>query len=123
MQTGALRFGFLTLLGALLSAVAGLSLLYLSTLAWQTGEFHTKRTVLQVTVSPIQFYAITIAGALFGAALLLMTPWLCKKVIASPAERERFMQLHPKLYGPTRPSLLIAIGLLCAVGLVAWLRS
>jgi len=121
MTTGALRFALLTLLSALVSAAAGGALIYLSVLAWQSGEMHAKGGIIRASTSPIQFYLATGGGSLLGLFLILGAPWLCIKAFASADERARLTQLNPKIYSPVRPSLRIGILLVATTLLVAWI--
>ena len=112
-----MRFIAMTIFGAIAMAISGLALLYLSYHAWRTGEFHLRRSVLDVSDSPVQFYFVTGMGAVFGALLLLAVPSWLRATFSSPSEREKIESNHPKLYGKTRPGLFIT--LLILVGLVA----
>ena len=121
MKAGALRFSFLTVLSALASALAGGALIYLSVLAWQAGEIPVKGGIVRASTSPIQFYLATGVGSLFGLLLVLGAPWLCAKMFASSEERATLTQLHPKIYGPVRLSLRIAILVVATSIFVAWI--
>jgi hypothetical protein len=115
-----LRFVLHTLFNAVVLAAMGFALVYLSLHSWQSGEFHTRGSVLHAETSPIQFYLVIGSGALFGTALLLVAPFLAFKVFASSADKARIQAQNPKLYGPVRSSLLITFVLLGIAMLVAW---
>ncbi len=113
-----LRYKLITLLGAFCSIASGIALDYLAVNAWRVGEFRVKRLLLKATESPLQFYFITVLGGLVGIALVVGGFYLFKKIDASRVEREQIARDHPRLYGATRPSILIIGGLL-AVGCIA----
>jgi hypothetical protein len=121
MKTGPLRFAFLTVFSTLVSALAGGVLICVSMLAWQAGEIHVKGGIIRASTSPIQFYLAMGVGSLFGLILLLAAPWLSAKMFASSDERAQLTQHNPKVYGPVRLSIRIAILVVATAIFSAWL--
>jgi hypothetical protein len=122
MRKASVWFALHTVFAAVVMAASGAAFIYLSFHSWQSGEFHTRffDRVLRPTSNPIEFYLVTVAGALFGMALLLYAPLMLSKVFAPPEERARMEADNPKIYGPVRPALLVAIVVLSAMMLTAW---
>lgn len=118
-----LRYKLVTLLGAFFSIVSGIALDYLAVTAWRVGDFHSKRVLLRATESPIQFYFITVLGALAGLALVVGGFYFIKKINASRDEREQISRALPGLYRGTRPSILIIGGMLALGCIVAWIST
>lgn len=123
MELHLLRYKFVTLLGAFISIASGIALNYLTVNAWRVGEFQSKRVLLRVTESPLQFYFITVLGALAGLTLVIGGVYFIKKVKAQREEREQIARLLPRLYGATRPSILIIGGMLAVGCIVVWISS
>lgn len=121
---GAVRFAILTLLGALLSALAGAALVYMAVLHWQAGEFSMKGgRMVGATTSPVEFYLVTSAGLFVGLVLLASAPIQCTKLFAPAQERLELAASNSKLYGRTRSSLIIIAVVLCVFMAVAWVAG
>jgi hypothetical protein len=113
-----LRYKLITLLGVFCSIASGIALGYLAVNAWRVGEFPVKRLLLKATESPLQFYFITVLGSLVGITLVVGGFYFIKKMDASRVEQDQIARNYSRLYGATRPSILIIGGLL-AVGCIA----
>lgn len=118
MELHLLRYKLVTLLGAICSIASGIALDYLAVNAWRVGEFQAKRLLLKAAESQLQFYFLTVLGGLVGIILVVGGFYFIKKIDASRFEREQMARDHPRLYGATRPYILIIGGLL-AVGCIA----
>lgn len=121
MKLHLLRYKLVTLLGAFVSIASGIALDYLTINAWRVGEFQAKRVLLRATESPVQFYFITVLGALAGLTLIIGGFYFIKNVNASHEEREQIERVIPRLYGETRPSILIIGGVLAVGCLIVWI--
>lgn len=119
----ATRFKVLTAVGTLVSAVLGVVLIYVALAAWQAGEISFRGSLIRAANSPVQFYLLTVSGAALGLGLALSSPFQLSKLWATARERSEISNLHPKLYGKTRASLVVLLVVLLTSFLTAWLLS
>lgn len=102
-----LRFAMLTVMGAVTSACLGAGLLRVAYVCWESGEMGGRRSDLSAANDPFLFHFMLGFAALMGAALVAFAPYMVSRIWATPAQQEAFAVLAPKIYSPTRPSLIV----------------
>jgi len=104
-----MRFIAKTIFAAITMVISGLALLYVTYQVWRSGELHARGYILSASDSPVQFYVVTCTAAIFGVSALLSVPKLLSYVVAPPADSAKLKAAYPKLYGQTRPGLVITL--------------
>lgn len=110
-----MRFVAKTIFAAIAMVIAGLTLLYATYHVWRSGELHARGYILNASDSPLQFYVVTCAGAICGALLLLSVPNFISAVFSPRSEQAKLEADNPKLYGKTRPGLVITFLILAGM--------
>lgn len=98
-----------TIFAAITMVISGLALLYVTYQVGRSGELHARGYILSASDSPLQFYVVTCTAALFGALLLLLVPKFLSSVVSPTADRAKLEAANPKIYGKTRPGLVITL--------------
>lgn len=118
-----LRYLLLTLAGALAFALVGCAMAYMCADLLHNGVLPMRHGALRMSESPVMFTLMTLLAGLLGAGSLLLAVNMLRHLFAPAAARRALEARLPAIYGPTRPSLLWALGAVLALICYALLRS